>query len=126
METLSEFYFAARSAFPALAEKTDRAFVKYWGEPPSEAGAYSWFGSVSTALNNEMQKGSFLSESETFFSFVCQAFQQGNPEVKNCIDVSLVENLFWQVSPQKAAPYWHVLPAELQQLYIGFHGNSPL
>ena len=126
METLSEFYFAARSAFPALAEKTDRAFVKYWGEPPSEARAYSWFGSAATALNNEMQKGAFLSESESFFAFVRQAFQRGNPEVKNCVDVSLVENLFWQVSPQKAAPYWHALPAELQQLYIGFHGNSPL
>ena len=56
METLSEFYFAARSAFPALAEKADRAFVKYWGEPTSEASAYSWFGSASSALNNEMQK----------------------------------------------------------------------
>ena len=126
METLTELYLAARSTFPVLAVKADMAFVKYWGEPPSEESAYSWFGSISTALNNEMQRGQFVSECEAFFSFVRQAFQCGNPEVKKCIDVSFVENLFWQVSPQRAKPYWQVLPAELQQLYIGFHGNSPL
>ena len=70
-QTLSEFYFAARSAFPVLAEKADRTFVKDWGESPAEALAYSWFGSVSTPHNREMQKGALLSEAETFFGFVC-------------------------------------------------------
>src|SRR5690606_38430088 len=127
METNVEFFLCARERFPDLAEKADRQHIKQWGEPPTvQDDSYIWFESVSNALNNEMQRSSYLKEAQKFFEFVESVFRQGSSEVKKCIDVALVENLFWQVPAQKVAPYWQVLPSALQALYVGFHGRAPL
>lgn len=42
------------------------------------------------------------------------------------LDVSFVENLFWQVPPAKAAAYWKKLPLQLQALYVDFHSKPPI
>jgi hypothetical protein len=126
MKTTSEFYCSARAKFPELAEKADREHVKYWGEAPTvEESAYVWFESVSRALNNDMRGGAFIDESGTFFQFVADVLRASGEDVKRCIDASFVENLFWQVSPRKAAPYWQRLPQELKRLYLDFHSHSP-
>ena len=127
METNVAFFQSARAKFPELTEKADRQHLQYWGEPPTEEqDSYSWFESVSRALNNEMQREAYIQECQAFFQFVESSFRTGSDEVKNCIDVALVENLFWQVSPKKAGPYWQALPPVLQKLYVDLHARTPL
>lgn len=126
MDTNGSFYVAARQAFPLLAGKADRHYIKYWDMQPSEEGAYSWFASLANALNEEMRRQAFLAESEKLFQFVAQTFGSSSDEVKRCIDVSFVENLFWQVPPSKSAAYWNQLPTMLQTLYVGFHSKPPV
>ena len=127
METTAAFYQCARTKFPDLTEKADRQHIAYWGDPPSEeTDSYNWFESVSRALNNEMQRGDYYDECQAFFQFVESVFRTGSDEVKKCIDVAFVENLFWKVSPKKIGPYWQALPKILQKLYVDFHSNSPL
>jgi len=126
MDTNASFFRAARRAFPSLAGKADRHFLKYWNEQPSEENAYSWFASVANALNQDMRRSACPSECAEFFKFVAHSFCSASGEVKRCIDVSFVENLFWQVSPAKSAAYWRALPPSLQALYVGFHHKPPL
>jgi hypothetical protein len=126
MNTNSSFYLAAREQFPALAEKADRLYFKYWHEQPSEEGAYSWFESVANALNEEMRRDACLAECAGFFNFVARTLSAASDEVKQCIDVSFVENLFWRVPPAKATAYWKILPPPLKALYLGFHAQPPL
>lgn len=127
METNVAFYQSSRAKFPDLTERADRQHTKYWGEPSAEEqDSYSWFESASRALNNEMQRGTYVNECQAFFQFVENVYRTGSEEVKKCIDVAFVENLFWRVSPKKVGPYWQVLPKILQDLYVDFHARSPL
>ena len=126
MHTNLTFYLEARDKFPTLAEKADREYFKDWGEQPSADNAYIWFHSVANALNKEMRRGTCLEDCDAFFDFVTRVFDSASVEVKQCIDVSLVENLFWRVQPAKAAAYWDLLPSKLQALYVGFHNTTPL
>ncbi|WP_431478581.1 DUF7674 family protein [Massilia eburnea] len=126
MQTNSAFYLAARERFPALAQKADRKYLKYWNEQPLAAEPYSWFESAANALNDDMQREDSLVECSQFFEFVTNVFASASEEVRQCIDVSFVENLFWQVPPAKAAAYWSKLPPPLQTLYLGFHNKPPI
>jgi hypothetical protein len=125
METNQAFYLAFRERFPGFSTHIDREYFKYWGDN-SEIDAYSWFHSLANAINREMQSNSRLKEITDAFVYIEKTFLNGSDEVKNCIDVSFVENLFWQVSPKKAEPYWLGLPASLKKLYVDFHGQPPL
>ncbi len=125
MQENSSFFLAARERFPALAQRADRHYLNYWGEMPSAQTAYSWFECAANALNDEMRREGSLVEYSEFFRFVASVFASGSEEVRKCIDVSFVENLFWQVPPAKAAPYWKKLPRQLQVLYVDFHNKPP-
>ncbi len=125
MQTNSAFYLAARARFPDFAEKADRKYFEYWDEQPRAEGAYSWFESAANALNAEMKREGDLAGCSEFFEFVDSIFASASEEVRRCIDVSFVENLFWQVPPAKAAAYWNKLPPQLQALYVGFHNRPP-
>lgn len=125
METVVDLYNVVRDRFPEITEVADRVHVKTWGEPDPEF-AYSWFGSLANSLNNEMNKDIDARNHMKLFSYLNQTLQTCSPEIKNCIDVSFVENLFWQVPRNKAEPYWLKLPASLKELYIGFHKRAPL
>jgi hypothetical protein len=127
MKNCTQFCAAVHSAFPALAEKADRRHLVQWGDPAvDELDFYCWFGSVANVLNDRMRSGDAETQTAEFFDFVSKTWADGEDTVKNCIDVSLIENLFWQVSPQKAKPYWAVLPSSLQALYLGFHSRPPI
>lgn len=127
IESTLDFYLQTRTLFPDLTERADREHVKYWGESPEAiADSYSWFNAVASALNNAMCQGSYVQECQAFFDYVDTVLAQCGEPVKTCIDVSLVENLFWQVSLAKARPYWAVLPSQLQTLYLGFHRVAPV
>ena len=126
MQENSSFFLAARERFPALAQRADRHCLNYWREPPSAQTAYSWFESAANALNDEMRREGSLVACSEFFGFVASIFASGSEEVRQCIDVSFVENLFRQVPPSKAAAYWKKLPRQLQELYLDFHNKPPL
>ena len=127
MPTNAEFFRDARSKFPSLTEKADFHHLKYWGETPSEEqDSYSWFESVARALNSEMKREAYVKETRDFFAYVATILGNSSTEVQNCIDVAFVENLFWEVSPTKAGPYWALLPKSLQELYVDFHHRTPL
>lgn len=126
MQTNSAFYLAARDRFPALARKADHKYLKHWHDQPSAEDPYSWFESAANALNEDMKREDSLVECSEFFEFVTNVFASASEEVKRCIDVSFVENLFWQVPPAKAAAYWNKLPPRLQALYVGFHSKPPI
>ncbi|MDF3197029.1 hypothetical protein [Pseudomonas sp. 1928-m] len=125
METIVDLYNVVRDRYPEITEAADRVHVKMWGELDPEF-AYSWFESLANALNGDMNKGINASNHMKLFSFFNQALQGCSPEIKNCIDVAFVENLFWQVPSAKAEPYWAKLPASLKELYMGFHNRAPL
>jgi hypothetical protein len=125
MESVVDLYNAVRDRYPEITETADRIHVNMWGELDPEF-AYSWFESLANALNSDMHKGINASNHMKLFSFLNQTLQGSGPEIKNCIDVAFVENLFWQVPSDKSEPYWAKLPASLKELYIGFHGRAPL
>ena len=115
--TTLDFCLTTRELYPDLARRADVEYVKYWGESPmGEESSYSWFGSVANALNKDMCQGLFLHEAAAFFDYVTSVLLQCSDEVANCIDVSFVENLFWQALATRAISYWNVLPPPLQEL----------
>lgn len=126
-DPLQVFYLQTRALFPDLAERADREYLKYWGTLPEAINdSYAWFGSVATALNTEMCRAAYVPESGAFFDYVSSVLAHCSAEVRTCIDVSLVENLFWGVPLTKAQPYWSILPPPLQQLYLDFHRTAPV
>lgn len=124
MKTIAELYTAVRYRFPEVIAKTDREHARLWGEVSPDF-AYSWFGSLANVLNAEMNKGAGYSAHSSLFTFMADCLRDCSQEVHNCIDVSLVENLFWQVPSNKAAPYWTQMPEPLKDLYLGFHRSAP-
>ena len=125
MDTIADLYRVVRERYPEITVAADRIHGRTWGEPAPEF-AYSWFESLANALNGEMNKGVDPGKYIKLFSLFSQTLQGCSPEVKECIDVAFVENLFWQVPGDKAEPYWAKLPASLKALYTGFHGRPPL
>lgn len=60
------------------------------------------------------------------FEYLRRKFLFGNDQEKECIDVAFTENLFWKIAPDKAKPYWQQFPPLLQDLYVAFHGRTPV
>ena len=95
-----------------------------WGETGPEF-AYSWFHGLANALNREMNKGTEPAHYRELLGFINSVLRDCGEEVRNCIDVSFVENLFWQVPSARTESYWQLLPGPLKQLYLGFHSRPP-
>ena len=112
--------------FPELSAKADRAFFDYWGHAPGAQDAYSWFGSLASALNADMNRAVDAGFHAPVLDCIADALDGCSTELFACLDVSFVENLFWRVSANKAAPYWQQMPEALKVLYCRFHGNAPL
>jgi len=125
MDTILEMYYKFREDFPELTEKTDREHTRLWGEVDPEF-CYSWFGSLANTLNHEMSKEVEAIKYKNVFEFIRHEFHSGSDEIKNCIDVSFTENLFWQIKPEHALSYWQIFPEVLKELYVNFHGHSPV
>ena len=117
-------YLEVRKRYPEVSASADRVHLATWGEP-DDGMSYVWFGSLATALNRQMNRAVDVHVHQSLFDFLAQAAAGATPEVLNCIDVSFVENLFWQVPSHKAMPYWRDLPEALKALYLGFHGRAP-
>lgn len=126
-ESRNAFCKFIKERYPVLAAKADTEFERLWGDfVDDEYYSYSWFEALANALNQEMKRGVGASECEELLSVISANFESGDDDVRQCIDVAFVENLFWQVSPDRSAAYWMALPENLKCLYIDFHSRSPL
>jgi hypothetical protein len=121
---VEEMYEDFRNQYLELTKAADARQIEILGSVEHEA-AFLWFESLAGVLNAQMGISEQRTEFAAIFMYFDMKFRTGSKEVKNCIDVSFVENLFWEVSPKNAAPVWATLPKNLQQLYIDFHGRSP-
>lgn len=92
----------------------------------TEYYSYSWFEALANALNDEMRKDIDPGTHGELFETISNAFSTEGSDIKNAIDVAFVENLFWQVPENKSECYWVVLPKTLKELYVNFHGRTPL
>ena len=117
-------YCDFRSRFPEMAQAADTRHVKKWARV-NDATAYSWFESLAGAINDQISAAEKDTDLLSVFSFFDEQLQGSDMEVKNCIDVSFVENLFWEVRPSSAANAWDAMPNSMQQRYLKFHGQPP-
>jgi hypothetical protein len=120
-----EFYNETREKLPEITEKADREHILFWEELDPEY-AYSWFESLAKAVNGEMDKEVTPDKYIELFIYLSSKFNNGNNEVRNCIDVAFTENLFWKITSDKAKPFWEAMPNNLKELYVNFHHKSPL
>ena len=123
MDPVVQFYRETRDRFPGILAETDNVHLKTW--EVADEDAYMWFHSLADTLNENMRKGTRLDIAGSIFDYMRDCFMTGSGEVRNCIDVSFVENLFWQVSPARAHMYWTRMPELLKALYLGFHSEPP-
>jgi hypothetical protein len=121
---VEEMYEDFRNRYPELTKAADVRHMEIWDSVEHEA-AFLWFESLAGALNAQMGIPEQRAEFVTIFKYLDMKYRTGSKEIRNCIDVSFVENLFWEVVPKNAALVWATLPKNLQQLYIEFHGRSP-
>ncbi|WP_087022675.1 DUF7674 family protein [Thaumasiovibrio subtropicus] len=122
--TVLSMYKSFRTQFPKITKKADVEHIRLWGEVNPEC-AYSWFGSLANVLNYEMVVSSAENDYKSLFEFFRSSYLNGESEVRDCIDVSFVENLFFNVPVEKVAPFWDTFPDVLKQLYVRFHGRKP-
>jgi len=83
-----------------------------------------WFESFARLVNSDMNNGIEVSSYHRVFEFLRKQYVLGDDGAKEIIDVSIIENLFWQVVPSRAKIYWD-LPAMFKDLYVEFHGKPP-
>jgi len=118
-------YTTTRKSFVEISILSDKEHARLWDEVDSEF-AYSWFASLASALNNEISLGVEAEKYKELFNFFSVQYEAGSNDVKNCIDASFIENLFWHVLPRRnIKPYWTLLPKNLKELYTRFHGKAP-
>ncbi len=122
---VQDMYDDFRRRFSGVTELADAERVRIWDEVLPEQ-SFVWFESLANVITAEMAKGRPVTPYLPVFEYFRGAFLNGDDKVKECIDVSFVENLFFQVSGEKAEPYWEALPEVLKDLYVKFHGGPPV
>lgn len=122
---LLELFSTVRQRFPDISARADGLHERLWGKPTEES-AYVWFESLANALNLEMASQVDPKVHKALLEFLDATLTEGADDLRNCLDVGFMENLFWQVASPKARPYWEVTPMRLRGLYVAFHGRTPL
>lgn len=125
MDSVRDLYLKVQEQFPRISQLADSFHEKRWGDTLDVDFEYAWFEALADALGSEMQRRTPYATHAPLFEFLAGAFSVGSESVQQCIDVSFVENLFWQVPSSPGAPYWTQSPVELQQLYMAFHHREP-
>ncbi|WP_428239540.1 DUF7674 family protein [Gynuella sp.] len=124
-ESRDNFCSELKAKFPEVEKLANLEYQKQWADYDDEFYSYTWFEALANALNGEMQKLVKPEKYTELFEFIRFSYMTGTEDVKKTIDVAFVENLFWQIPPEKAKPYWEKLPDILKDLYIGFHQRRP-
>lgn len=123
MDPIPQFYRETRERFPTIVEATDRKHLEIW--ELNDEDAYMWLHSLADTLSVNMRTSAALDVAGTIFDYMAERFATGSAEIRRCIDVAFVENLFWLVPPYSAAVYWVRMPDPLKRLYLGFHSKPP-
>lgn len=122
---MDNLYEVVREKFPEVTGRADDEHIRLYDEIDPEMDAL-WFESLANALNLEMKTWAPAEQYQDLLNFFSAQYRDGSAETKRSIDVSFVENLFWQVPAERVVPYWNIMPSNLQALYINFHGHNPL
>jgi len=126
-EQRKKFYNAIKEKYPEISEQADAEYMKQWGECNDlEYYSHSWFEALANVLNKQMYLSVPAERFKDLFLDIGIAFKSDDDDVRKCIDVALVENLYWQVAPEKAESYWSIMPETLQELYVNFHHRTPV
>lgn len=126
-QEIDDFCKRIKKAYPSISEKTDQEYSRLYDDfNDEEFYSYTWFDTLANAINNEMANGVSPSIYSKLFIDISQEFEVGSEEIKKCIDVAFVENLFWKITPKKAQSYWSIFPDNLKKLYIDFHRKTPI
>lgn len=121
---LKNLYNNFRAEFPEITRLTDLEHIQEWDTVEPEM-AFSWFESLARFINREMSMGASVKPYIPVFEFLRRGYMLGSDDEKKCIDVSFVENLFWDVDKDKRASYWRAFPDVFKELYVSFHGREP-
>ncbi|SFH23346.1 hypothetical protein SAMN04488039_103648 [Sulfitobacter dubius] len=119
-----EMYHDFRKQFPKLTRAADAKHLQIWGSVDDDT-AYVWFESLAATINDQMVDEKQRTDIASVFTYFQGQLRAGSHEVENCIEVSLIENLFWEVKPSFATSVWPQLPKSMQRLYLNFHGRPP-
>ncbi|WP_027469698.1 DUF7674 family protein [Deefgea rivuli] len=114
-----------KAQYPDISKTAGKLHLELWDEITSET-VFIWFESLANALNREMLDEIDAKKYKALFEFFREHYFSGDNQVKSCIDVSFVENLFWNVPASKAKNYWIIFPEVLKELYVNFHGREPI
>ena len=124
---LDTFCTSIKENHPDISSRADRAYNEYWNDiVETEFSSYCWFESLANVLNEDMKGKVSAQKYASLFKEISEAYNKGQSEVEKAIDVAFAENLYWQVSAGDAKPFWEIMPNNLKELYIGFHGRTPL
>lgn len=123
--TLPELYNSVRERFPLISQKADGLHIQLWG-PPEAGSPYVWFESLANAINLEIAAEVDPADYKALLNFLDKALASGSAELRDCLDVSFMENLFWRVACVKARPYWEVTPKRLREFHVALHGKGPV
>ncbi|MBM7073480.1 hypothetical protein JQC92_15810 [Shewanella sp. 202IG2-18] len=123
---LNDFFLEFRRNFPDFTVQVDLAYIKRWSETVDPDLLWFWFESIADVLNKAMKNKDPVADYSYLFEYFSEKYRIGSEDEKACIDKSIIENLFWKVSPSNSKPYWEKLPDNLQQLYKSFFNKSPM
>ena len=115
------FVAAIRQMLPNAAAKTDQIMIGRGFELEEEAH-YLWIealADVSNSLIREKNENEFKKHMD-YFSV---QYDQGSESVKNCIDVSYVENLMWDLKAEDKKWALPLIPDNLMKLYDAMGGQ---
>jgi hypothetical protein len=121
---ITDMYNDFRHHFPGISKQTDIEHVNNWNHTDIES-VHAWFESLAKTLNKLMLSHCAVDTITPIYAFFRKCYVLGNDDEKQCIDVAFVENLFWQMKPETAEPYWLTFPQELKDLYVNFHHRAP-
>ena len=123
--SVEDLYIDFRSLYGAITSATDIKHEKMWDSTEHEVKAV-WFDSLANVINDRMGKTEHEEEISEIFNYLEMKYRTGSDEVKSCIDVCFVENLFWEVPRKRAGLAWANLPMNLKDLYLDFHSRKPV
>ena len=110
----SEFLKSIKEAFPELAEKINQQK----GLLHFEMEEFRKFCQQAIFDKN-------ISRLKKCFSLAEKALMEGNKDLKDSVDVSLIEGLEFTTQSQSYPEAWKIMPDALKKLYVSFHGRLP-
>jgi len=116
--SVEQMYRDFRGHFPDIAVATDTKHQESVFYDDDQDFQPSWFETLAHELSDRMSVPDQREEIAAVFEYMDQRFRTGNDEIKNCIDVWFVENLFYSVPRQVSRLVWPMLPKNLQKLYM--------